>query len=421
MPSSSLSSQTRSPEVDYAAHPYRWVVLAGVWFAYACFGMMVGSIAPLVQPITLDLGISHSALGTILGAWPLVYIAAAAACGALTDRMGPRRTLVLALSIIAISGVFRGLAEGYWEMFFGVAVFGLGGPLVSIGAPKLVSLWFLGKERGLAMGIYTTGSSLGLVISVSAANSVFMPLLNGNWRYVMFLYAGLAFTAGVAWFAIGCHPAVRALERRLAAEPKVRQMELFASLISLPEVRLILLMSMGIFFFNHALNSWLPEILRSGGMDPKSAGFWAAIPTGVGIAAALLIPRLATPGYRHSILAALFSSAALATLLFHSGGGILLALGLIFQGVARGALISITMLCLLEARNVSSRFAGSAGGLFFTVGEIGGVLGSVTLGAMYDATGGFDAGLFTLTAVCLAELLLLYRLRRVVAQGIQAV
>ena len=44
-----------------------------------------------MQPITRDLAISHSAMGAVLGAWPLVYIAAAAACGALTDRMGPRR------------------------------------------------------------------------------------------------------------------------------------------------------------------------------------------------------------------------------------------------------------------------------------------------------------------------------------------
>ena len=147
MPPSSLNNQAHSPEINYAVHPYRWAVLAGVWLAYACFGMTVGSLAPLVRPITLDLGISHSALGTILGAWPLAYIAAAAACGALTDRMGPRRTLVFALLIIAVSGALRGLADGYLGMFLGVAVFGLGGPLVSIGAPKLVSLWFVGKER----------------------------------------------------------------------------------------------------------------------------------------------------------------------------------------------------------------------------------------------------------------------------------
>ena len=408
-----IKSEATLPDIVYATHPYRWVVLAGVWLAYACFGMTVASLAPLVQPITRDLAISHSAMGTVLGAWPLVYIAAAAACGALTDRMGPRRTLVLAMLIVAASGALRGLAEGYLGLFLAVAVFGLGGPLVSIGAPKLVSLWFAGKERGLAMGIYTTGSSLGLVISLSATNSVFMPLMNGNWRYVMFLYAGFALTAGLVWYAIGSHPAVRDLERRLATEPKLRQLQVFASLVRLPEVRLILLMSIGIFFFNHALNNWLPEILRSGGMDPKSAGFWASIPTGVGIAAALLIPRFATPAHRYAILAALFASAAAATLLFHSGGGFLLGLGLVCQGIARGAMTAITMLCLIEARSVSSRSTGSASGLYFTAGEMGGVLGSVTIGALYDASGGFDAGLYLLTAVCLALLVLLERLRRV--------
>lgn len=411
MPPPSRDSEAPFPDANPATHPYRWVMLAGVWLAYACFGMTVASIAPLIPPITSDLAISHSALGTILGAWPLVYIAAAAGCGALTDRMGPRRTLVLALLIIAASGALRGFAENYLAMFLGVAVFGLGGPLVSIGAPKLVSLWFTGRERGLAMGIYTTGASLGLVIALSATNSLFMPLMGDNWRHVMFLYAGIALAAGLVWFAIGRHPAVHALERRLAAEPKTPQMEMFASLIRLREVRLILLMSTGTFFFNHALNNWLPEILRSGGMDAKSAGFWAALPTAVGIAAALVIPRLATPRYRHSILAGLFLSAATATMMFHLDSGLLLALGLVCQGIARGAMTSVTMLCLLEARNVNSRFAGSAGGLYFTVGEIGGVLGSVTLGALHDATGGFAAGLFTLTAVCLMQLLLLQRLR----------
>ena len=42
---------------------------------------------------------------------------------------------------------------------------------------------------------------------------------------------------------------------------------------------------------------------------------------------------------------------------------------------------------------------------------MGGVLGSVTLGALYDATGGFAAGLFALTAVRLMQLFLLQRMR----------
>ena len=36
-----------------------------------------------------------------------------------------------------------------------LAFFGLGGPLISVGAHKLISIWFNERERKLAMGIYS--------------------------------------------------------------------------------------------------------------------------------------------------------------------------------------------------------------------------------------------------------------------------
>lgn len=398
---------------DPAKHGYRWVILAGVWFAYACFGMTAASLAPLVEPITRDLGISHSMMGAILGAWSLVYVGSSVACGALTDRHGPRRTLVAAMLVIAGSGLLRGLAEGPISLFLAAAVFGLGGPLVSIGAPKVVALWFEGKERGLAMGIYITGASLGVVTSLSLANSVLMPLVGGNWRGVMFLYCGASLCAGLVWYLIGRHAAAREIERRMAAEPRIRQRDVVVQLIRLPQVRLILAMATGIFFFNHSLNNWLPEILRTGGMHPVTAGFWSAVPTAVGIFAALLIPRLATPARRFAILAALLYCAGTATLLLHAASGPVLALGLICQGTARGAMTAIAVLCLMESRDVGSRYTGSASGLFFTAGEVGAVLGPLALGSLHDLTGGFAAGLYLLTAICIILLWLLGKLRRV--------
>jgi len=397
---------------DPTTHRYRWVILAGMWFLYVCFGMTAASLAPLVAPITHDLGISHSAMGAVLGAWSLVYVGAAAACGALTDRFGPRRTLVLAMLVISASGLMRGLAGGPVALFLAVALFGLGGPLVSIGAPKLVSLWFAGRERGLAMGIYVTGASLGIVTSLSAANSVLMPLVNGQWRHVMFVYSGAALFAGCVWLAIGRHWAAREVDRRIAAEPRMRQRDVFAHLVRQPEVRLILAMATCIFFFNHSLNNWLPEILRSGGMDAVRAGFWSATPTTVGILSALLIPRLATPERRFAILAALIVSAGTATVLLHAGSGPLLAVGLVCQGIARGAITTIAVLCLMESREVGARYTGSASGLFFTAGELGAVMGPFTLGALHDATGGFAAGLYLLSGICVLLMGLLFRLQR---------
>lgn len=403
--------EAAAPPFVAAAHPYRWAILAGVWLLYTCFGLTVTSMAPLVQPITRELGISHAAMGGVLGAWPLVYIVAAVPSGALTDRLGPRRTLCLAMLLIALSAGLRGLAEGQFSLFLAVAVFGLGGPLVSIGAPKLVALWFAGKERGLAMGIYMTGPSLGAIAALSLTNSVLMPLVEGNWRLVMFLYAGLALAAALVWFAVSSHRVSREVERQIAAEPRGAQLQIFADLIRLRPVQFILVISVGMFFFNHGLNNWLPEILRVGGMDAKTAGFWASIPTAVGVAGALLIPRLATPPRRLAILAALLVSAGVASLLLHSTG-VPLALGLVCQGIARSSMMTVAVLLLMETREVGARHTGSASGLFFSAGEIGGVLGPLTIGVLYDATGGFAMALYLLTAICAVLLLLLGLLRR---------
>lgn len=394
-------------------HPYRWVMLAGVWLAYYCFGMTIVTIAPLVDPIGRDLGLDHAEIGTVMGAWQLVYIASAIPLGVFLDRVGPRRALLTALVVIATSAALRGVAEGYLTLFLAVAVFGLGGPLVSVGAPKVISQWFTTTERGMAMGVYVTGPALGSMTGLSLSNSVLMPMFDGDWRAVIFSYAAFVVLAAAIWLVLTAHPASREMERRLAAEPRESQLKAFANLIRIPAVRVTLVMAIGIFFFNHGLNNWLPEILRSHGMSPSEAGFWASVPTLVGVASSITIPRLATPPRRMKILLGLFLAAAAATLLLHNAEGTVLVVGLVCQGIARGAMMALAVLTLLDVPEVGAKRAGLAGGLFFSVAEIGGVLGPVSIGAISEASGGFDAVLVLLTSICLALVVLLGFLRRV--------
>jgi cyanate permease len=172
----------------------------------------------------------------------------------------------------------------------------------------------------------------------------------------------------------------------------------------------MLLMGVGIFFFNHSLNNWLPEILRARGMDAREAGIWAAIPTAVGIIGALVVPRLAAPARRSAILAGLFACAGGATLLIHARLEPVLALGLVLQGIARGSMTAVTMLMLMDTRQIGSQRLGAAGGLFFSAAEIGGMLGPLTVGLVFDLTGGFRSALYLLTGVCAALLGLLWLL-----------
>ncbi|MEM7190021.1 MAG: MFS transporter [Pseudomonadota bacterium] len=395
---------------DAAPHPYRWAVLFGVWLMYFSFGLSIASTGPLVAEIQADLDVSRATMGAVLGAWQLTYIAAALPLGAALDRTGVALGLMGSAIVMSASLFLRGAAGDDVTLFIAVAVFGLGGPLVSVGAPKLIALWFTGASRGMAMGVYMTGPALGGIVAFSTANAVLVPL-TGSWRGAMYLLGGAVLACGVVWWLISRHPEARARDGKVGGMSKAESLRAFAEIASLRTVQIVLLMAIGIFIINHGLNNWLPEILRAKGMTAVEAGYWASIPTLVGVIGALTIPRFATPERRVPIMLALFILALVATLLLQLLPGTGLVAGLMMQGIARSSMMTVAILLLMEAPGVPPERAGMAGGMFFTVAEVGGVLGPLSIGVVSDASGGFEAPLWMLTGVAVVLLGLLGWLR----------
>ncbi len=240
------------------------------------------------------------------------------------------------------------------------------------------------------MGIYVTGPAVGSMSSLALTNSSLLPAFEGNWRRVLVVWAAFALAAGLVWLAIANHPEVRRREMpRKAGGPAVSQWSIVGTLVAVPAVRVLLAMSIAIFLFNHGLNNWLPEILRDKGMSSVAAGYWATVPTLVGLAGSLTLPRLATPERRYRMLIGLCASALLATLLLRAGEGPLLAAGLTLQGIARSSMMTVAMLTLVELPGIGERHAATAGGLFFSAAEIGGSSGPMLMGLIHDASGGF--------------------------------
>jgi CP family cyanate transporter-like MFS transporter len=388
----------------------RWLILLGLWLCYFSFGAIAASIAPLVPLIQADIGLSHSALGSIMGAWQLVYIAAAIPAGMLLDRLGARLAITLGVCLIAVSALGRAFAEDYWQLLGAVMLFGLGGPIISSGAPKVVTDIFTGSQRGLAMGIYMTGPTLGGILALTLTHTVLLPGFNQDWRQIMLLWGGIALIAAVIWLAIAStshtwterdeHPP----ERRSGSA-------VLPGLLATPGVVLLLCMAAGAFLINHGLNNWLPELLRNGGMTLSEASNWAALPMLIGIIGSLTIPRLATPPRRLRILLALCISSSIASVLLTIDEPGILTSALLIQGLVRSSLMTVLILTLMELPGMKQQHAGTASGLFFSAAEVGGVLGPLGLGVLYDLTQGFNIGLYFLSAVAALMALSSLRLR----------
>lgn len=384
--------------------PLRWLVLLGLWLAYGAFGLMVASLAPLVPLIQADLQLSHAAMGSVMGAWQLVYIGAAVPCGILLDRLGGKAALTIGIVLVALSGVGRALAVDYWSLLLAVMLFGVGGPIISSGAPKVVAGLFHGSERGLAMGIYMTGPTLGGILALTLTHPVLLPLLGGSWRGVLLLWSGAAAAAAVAWLVIAAMAghAAPALAPQGGPDPPVPSATVIRKLLGIPAVGVLLLLAVGAFLFNHGLNNWLPELLRSGGLPAAEAGYWAAFPLVVGVFGSLIIPRLATPPRRVGIIIGLCLLAAVVSVALKLDNPAALGTTLFLQGLVRSSLMTVLILTLMELPGIGERDRGTAGGLFFSAAEVGGVLGPLGFGVLHDLTGGFDAALYALAAVAAA-------------------
>ena len=372
------------------------------------FGLSMASLAPLVREIESDLDFSHSAMGTVLGAWQFVYIFAAIPCGILLDRIGARWGLAIGALIIGLSGIFRGFAEEYIDLLIAVALFGLGGPLISAGAPKVVSERFEGKDRGLAMGIYITGPGIGAVTALLLTQPLILPWLEGNWRALLQIWGGVSLAAGLFWLLV----AKESPRTRDGAEGRAIMSGL-VEMLRIPAVRLILLMSVAVFSINHGMGNWLVEILQSFGADASRASALATIPVVVGILSALMLPRMAVGSRRFSVLILLFSCSVLASLaLLGEPVGIWLYLALILEGIAAGSMMTVLVLMLVEVPGVGDKRAGTAGGLFFSAAEIGGVGGPVLLGILFHAQGRFSSGLIVLALLGILLVASVFPLRR---------
>ena len=393
-----MSRPADTPAFVPGASPLRWLMLGLVWLLYASFGITSGTIAPLVDPIIDDLGMTYSQMGLVLGAWQLVYIATAYPLGALIDKLGVRRSLGIGIFIVWLSLVLRGVATDFPTLFLAVALFGVGGPIISIGAPKVVSLWFQGNQRGLAAGIYTTGPVSGAAIALATAASVVMPL-TGTWRGISLVYGGVVLVVMLLWwvFARDIESPPESAGRR--AEASVSLLETLRALLRIRNVQVIVVLAVATFLLNHGLNNWLPTLLQEKDMTLSQAGSWTAASTLAGTLGLIAIPAIARHGYRAITMAFLLLLASGTTLGLATLGDASLIGSLMLSSIVRVPMMPILTLILMETRGVGALRMGAAGGLFFAAAEIGGFGGPFLLGILRDATDSLTLGVLFLAAL----------------------
>lgn len=384
--------------------PFRWVMLALLWLLYFSFGMVTRSPSPLITPIINDLKLSYRQMGFVLGSWQMTYIVLAIMAGIIMDRWGIKKSIFVGALIIGLSAILRAGSTGFLTLLILVALFGAGGPMISIGCPKTIALWFKGKDRGTAVGIYSTGPWIGGMICLGATNGVVMPLVDNSWRLTFVCYGTLAFVFALLWlfFAKDVNPETES--------ERFSPVSVLTDLMKVPNIRIIVICGLLSFGIGHGYASWLPKILESKGFSPTLAGIGAAIPFIASIPAVLTIPRSVPAHFRGKTIALLAVVAAL-SILWVVATSLPPIIGLLLYGATGTCLMPLLVLTLMDTPEVASKYLGSATGVFFCVAEIGGFFGPFVVGYLVDVTGGFLTGAFFLVSLGVVILALMLPLR----------
>jgi cyanate permease len=384
-----MSSETNNRQ-------YRWVILALLWLLYVSFGLVSRSIFPLVTPILNDLKLSYSQMGVILGSWQLTYILVAMAGGTILDRWGVRKSIFAGALVIGLSAAVRYFANDFLTMLIAVALFGVGGPMISIGGPKTISAWFKSRKRGTAIGIYTTGTWIGALLALSLTNSLVMPMVGNSWRLAFVCFGMLTVAVSFLWLFLA-----KEATDSPTSSAGMGIIEVFRKLIEIRNVQILLIMALFSFAIGHGFSSWLPKIFENTGMLATNAGFAASIPIAAGIPAILFIPSLIRPRLRSWTIATFALLATVTLLLIMKTNGPALYISLIIFGFVSTPFLPLMLLILMDTPDVKSDYMGSAGGMFFCIAEIGGFSGPLLMGVLVDVTGTFLTGALFLASLCI--------------------
>ena len=161
-----------SPGRTNVTDNYRWTILLLSYLCVMLFAFSFQSVPPLVDLIIDELGFSFTEIGLLMSFFALPGIFLTIPAGMSSDRYG-----ILPIAVISIITVVAGtvvviLSNGFMLFAIGRAVSGFGAIVLTILAAQMLTKWFIDKDLGLAMGIYSTAVPLGTIIAFNVFGSI---------------------------------------------------------------------------------------------------------------------------------------------------------------------------------------------------------------------------------------------------------
>ena len=184
---------------------YVFVVAGVVFLALLAAAGVRSAPGVLILPLGKAFGWSRDSISLAAAVGIFLYGMVGPFAAALMQAIGIRRTLIGALSLMAVSIAASGWMSQPWQLLLSWGVFsGMGSGCVAmvLGA-TVVNRWFV-KHRGLMIGLLTASTATGTLAFLPALAAI---AEHGGWRPVVWtVAAGCALLVPLVWWLLPERP-----------------------------------------------------------------------------------------------------------------------------------------------------------------------------------------------------------------------
>jgi len=265
----------------------RWWI-GGLLFASTVINYIDRQTLSVLAPyLKLQYGWNNQNFAAIVIAFRVAYSVGQTVSGRLIDRIGTRKGLTITVIWYSIAAMLTSLAGGLRSFAFFRFLLGAGESANWPAATKAVAEWFPKKERGWAVALFDSGSSIGGAIAPLLVIGLYKYF--GGWRPAFIITGTLGFLWLGAWRMLyhppESHPRISDAEREMILRDRDELIEQdqrtshktrWRDLIRLPQTWAVIAartMTDPVWFF---ITDWFAIYLVTKGINPEQGllAFW---------------------------------------------------------------------------------------------------------------------------------------------------
>ncbi|ESN16544.1 hypothetical protein L370_02625 [Enterobacter sp. MGH 24] len=377
----------------------RWYIISLVMLGTIINYLARSTLGVAAPEMMKTLNLSSEQYSWIVSVFPFTYAIGGIACGFVIDKFGLRVSFAVLAALWSVCNMLTALFNTWFPIAALRGGLGLTEAAFNPAGMKVTAEWFPAKERGLACGVYSLGTSVGAML---APPLVVWAIINYNWEMSFVVTGAIGVVWAILWAVLyrspESHPALLKEEHEEVKADQIEVVKEKASLMSMIKDKSLWAISLPRFMADPAwgtLHYWMPLYLVTvRHMNMKEIAMFAWLPfltADLGCLAAGYISKFLNNRGVHIVNAKRITFTFAALLMLSMAGvgfvsNVYVAIALFCIAGFAHQCLSVTVISMSSDLFPRQKVATATGFAAFT-GSMGNFLFSIFLGAMVAIVG----------------------------------